>query len=65
MDKVKRGRGRPPKPPKERAEKRFEMRVNPSDKAAWKAAADEVGQTLAEWIKANLNRAAKREPNKD
>jgi predicted HicB family RNase H-like nuclease len=61
----KRGRGRPPKPPDERHEERLELRMQTAEKVAWQAASDRAGKSLAAWMRDKLNRAAKREANRD
>ena len=58
-------RGRPPKDPSERADDRLELRLMPTDKAAWQEAADKAEILLSAWIKDRLNRAAKRETRRD
>jgi predicted HicB family RNase H-like nuclease len=52
--------GRPPKGG-ERRSARIGLRAEPSDKERYELAAEKAGLTLSDWIKARLDRAAKRE----
>lgn len=52
--------GRPPKGD-ERRSARIGIRAEPSDKERYERAAEKAGLTLSDWIKARLDRAARRE----
>ena len=62
---MKTKRGRPPKAPSELAEERVELRLHPADKAAWLKLAERAGMTLSAWIRDRLDKAAKREANRN
>jgi uncharacterized protein (DUF1778 family) len=55
----KRGPGRPPRAGTA-ATGRIELRVTDDERAAWMAAAELDGETLSDWMRARLNRAARR-----
>jgi uncharacterized protein (DUF1778 family) len=52
--------GRPPKGDECRSA-RIGLRAEPSEKERYERAADKAGLSLTEWMKARLDRAAKRE----
>ena len=52
--------GRPPKGDELRSA-RINLRAEPSDKERYERAAQKADQTLSDWIKTRLDRAAKRE----
>ncbi len=54
-----RGPGRPPRAGTA-ATARVELRVTDDERAAWMAAAELDGETLSDWMRARLNRAARR-----
>ncbi len=57
---TKRAPGRPPKGGESQTA-RIHLRAEPSEKNRYERAASKAGVSLADWIKARLNRAAKRE----
>jgi predicted HicB family RNase H-like nuclease len=54
-------RGRPSPPPKEALHDRLSIRCNEGEQVAWKAAAEKAGVDYSSWVRAALNRAAKRQ----
>lgn len=54
--------GRPPKSGTENLSERLELRITASEKAAYDAAASAAGSERSDWIRAVLNKAAKRTP---
>jgi uncharacterized protein (DUF1778 family) len=55
---MKRGRGRPPKPPDEVRVERIEVRADSAEKQRLEEAADRAGMKLSDWIRARLSDAA-------
>jgi len=47
-----------PEPPVETASTWLQVRVRPSEKVAWKAAAEAEGLSLSEWVTKQLNDGA-------
>lgn len=58
-------RGRPPKPPGEALAERIDLRITTAEKADYESAASRAGQSLSEWMRERLNKAAKRESKQD
>lgn len=54
-------RGRPPIPPGDRKEKRIEVRTDSADKQLLEQAALSAGMKLSDWIRVQLQLAARRE----
>ena len=57
---MKKRMGRPPLPPDAAKNEVFQMRLTAAERAAYQRAADRAGQTLSEWIRDRLGKAAKR-----
>ena len=62
---MKKRMGRPPLKPKEAKSEVFQIRLKLEERAAYEEAAKRSGLKLSEWIRNHLNRAAKRESEKD
>ena len=64
MKEKKRGRGRPPKDASEVRSETYLVRLEKTEKAAFKDAADLAGVPLASWIRERLRQIAARELQK-
>ena len=51
---------RPKKPPAEVASERIDLRVTKAERSEYDRAAERKGQSLSEWIRGCLSKAAKR-----
>jgi hypothetical protein len=60
MDK-QRGRGRPPKPPEDSKADVLHLRVGQDERINYQKSAERCGLPLSEWVREQLNRAAKRQ----
>lgn len=54
-------RGRPPKTPDELRSGVYQLRLTEAEREAYEAAAQSAGETLSEWMRGVLTRAAKRQ----
>jgi hypothetical protein len=53
------GAGRPEKPAKERLVEQYPLRCTHAERAAWERAAKAADQQLSDWMREQLNKAAK------